>query len=1171
VIAAAASAAAGSARAMAAPGSPPPAVPEVVELLAAGLSGAGAAERRAAAAAALVEALRGRRVTLLAIVAGLQAPLTTEDPDDRLAATALLAELTAGAGGALPAGDVAHLAAFFAGRLGDYPCIAAAAAGAAALLGGGALGAEDALRLVRALAADGAVQSLPQRERHACLTAWLAGLRAHGAAAAAAGVDVLDATIAAIDGEKDPRCLALGFAAAAAAAAAAGAPGADAERLAAGAAELVDVLAAYFPIAFKPPPNDPHGITREGLAAGLAAALAASPALAPHAMPLLFEKLSSARREAKLDALAALPACVATYASAGAGGAAGGGMEPHTPALWLALRQELTAAAEAAADAPPGGGPPAWRPLRDAAAACATRCAAALAAAATGATYGAATGGPLVAAALRDPVISEDLPLNLDHVGAVDEAGARAGRVQGQVASAAAALAALAASSPAACAAACDTAGAAAAGRLARALPEGGGDVAALPPAELATACGALAVADGLLGAAAGHADWRAAGGGDLAAGVLRALRGLRFPAAGGDAADAADALSGWGAQLRLWNLRLWARLLGLPPAAGALSAGDVCAALAALAAACLSGGAGGDAGGSGDEPLEMAMAWGEASTPAAEAARAVQAAVGGWPEAAWRAPLGAALGAALAGGPAAGAGALALAATVSECGPDGARAAVQWLLPAAAGGLALGAPAPPAAATLALAERCFACLADVIAPRWSPPVGDAAAGEVCALVAAACGGGAPSGLPEAAAARLAGPAARALAALLARIPDGEPAKTAALRAACEGLATARAAASASAAGAPPPPAGAAGLAVAACAAALTSASPAAAAALDGGALAEALGAAATWGHLPAAACDAAAAAAAALLARAADEPSAERQRSALLACACGGGAGGSGAPTTPQQWRLAALLARALCMRGHAGAAALIASAAEALRAAAVGGGGGSGGSGQLLGAAAFFGAVASDAVPGSALQPAGGRILWQQRAFVACLRALDAAGPPPPAPAAAAPGAPPPPPAGPMPPHLAARLGEVFLLAHAPAKALRAEAPAIGSRLAGALDAALAAAPALGPAAAAPLLLGLAARAEELVAEPGRSGPLHESVDALLAALCALARWPGGAAPREAALRVLAAAHEALPYHLLHPHRRTVLAAVAGALDDDRRAVRAAAVRARRAWQPR
>lgn len=64
--------------------------------------------------------------------------------------------------------------------------------------------------------------------------------------------------------------------------------------------ELCDVLACYFPIAFTPPPDDPHGITREGLQASLQQTLACDPQFAPHVIPLLLEKLASSLRYAVL-------------------------------------------------------------------------------------------------------------------------------------------------------------------------------------------------------------------------------------------------------------------------------------------------------------------------------------------------------------------------------------------------------------------------------------------------------------------------------------------------------------------------------------------------------------------------------------------------------------------------------------------------------------------------------------------------------------------------------------------------------------------------------------------------------------------------------------------------------------------------------------------------------
>lgn len=77
--------------------------------------------------------------------------------------------------------------------------------------------------------------------------------------------------------------------------------------------ELFDVCACYFPISFNPPPNNPHGITREGLVNALQGVLASTYRIAPMVMPLLFEKLSSSIVSAKLDSLTALQACAIAY------------------------------------------------------------------------------------------------------------------------------------------------------------------------------------------------------------------------------------------------------------------------------------------------------------------------------------------------------------------------------------------------------------------------------------------------------------------------------------------------------------------------------------------------------------------------------------------------------------------------------------------------------------------------------------------------------------------------------------------------------------------------------------------------------------------------------------------------------------------------------------------
>ncbi len=93
---------------------------------------------------------------------------------------------------------------------------------------------------------------------------------------------MLEGTIAAVDGEKDPRCLLLAFRCVAAAAQLFLAPGVDPEPLRQAAAELADVLSCYFPIQYSPPAGLAGAVGREELVAALAAAMASAPQLAEH-------------------------------------------------------------------------------------------------------------------------------------------------------------------------------------------------------------------------------------------------------------------------------------------------------------------------------------------------------------------------------------------------------------------------------------------------------------------------------------------------------------------------------------------------------------------------------------------------------------------------------------------------------------------------------------------------------------------------------------------------------------------------------------------------------------------------------------------------------------------------------------------------------------------------
>ena len=118
---------------------------------------------------------------------------------------------------------------------------------------------------------------------------------------------VLAGFIAAVDGEKDPRCLIVVFSLAAFLLRQS--PG---SAVTAASDGLFDVLGCYFPITFTPPPNDPHHITQDELRDALRAALTAHPSLNAQLVPLLLDKLDDTSHSVKLDALATLHAALTT-------------------------------------------------------------------------------------------------------------------------------------------------------------------------------------------------------------------------------------------------------------------------------------------------------------------------------------------------------------------------------------------------------------------------------------------------------------------------------------------------------------------------------------------------------------------------------------------------------------------------------------------------------------------------------------------------------------------------------------------------------------------------------------------------------------------------------------------------------------------------------------------
>ena len=76
---------------------------------------------------------------------------------------------------------------------------------------------------------------------------------------------------------------------------------------------LFDAVFCYFPITFRPPPDDPYGITAQDLKSRLRGCIAATPYFAPYAFPQLIDKLDSLSPSVKKDVLQTITACASSY------------------------------------------------------------------------------------------------------------------------------------------------------------------------------------------------------------------------------------------------------------------------------------------------------------------------------------------------------------------------------------------------------------------------------------------------------------------------------------------------------------------------------------------------------------------------------------------------------------------------------------------------------------------------------------------------------------------------------------------------------------------------------------------------------------------------------------------------------------------------------------------
>ena len=101
---------------------------------------------------------------------------------------------------------------------------------------------------------------------------------------------------------------------------------------------MFDSVYAYFPITFRPPPNDPYGITAQDLKDRLRDCLASTGAFAPHTFPNMFDRLDSTSTTVKKDVLQTLAASAKNYGAAT--------ISQYSITLWDTVKFEVLQAQE---------------------------------------------------------------------------------------------------------------------------------------------------------------------------------------------------------------------------------------------------------------------------------------------------------------------------------------------------------------------------------------------------------------------------------------------------------------------------------------------------------------------------------------------------------------------------------------------------------------------------------------------------------------------------------------------------------------------------------------------------------------------------------------------------------------------------------------------------------
>ncbi|KIY65117.1 ARM repeat-containing protein [Cylindrobasidium torrendii FP15055 ss-10] len=256
----------------------------------------------------LVSEVTEGKTTLVNIVKALGEYLTSEEDKIRTKGVELLSSVIARCpADKLTRQAVRVLLAFLCQKLEDTETIIPALKGLLSLARTSNCLPEDAPAIAKALFTHAKMNVLVQTVRHTVFSILDALVDRHRQTLKELNNEFLSGYLRMAEGEKDPRNLLVAFAI---------------DRVLIIEFDIKDYIEAffnvtfcYFPITFRPPPNDPYGITTDDLKAALRGCLTATPEFGRMAIPLFLEKLTAGSPATKRDTLSTMSACFPVYGS----------------------------------------------------------------------------------------------------------------------------------------------------------------------------------------------------------------------------------------------------------------------------------------------------------------------------------------------------------------------------------------------------------------------------------------------------------------------------------------------------------------------------------------------------------------------------------------------------------------------------------------------------------------------------------------------------------------------------------------------------------------------------------------------------------------------------------------------------------------------------------------